>query len=147
VAPSLVALSPALLAAFAAFYVLGFALYALIYAAAGSLVSRPEDLQIIALPLSLIAIVGYFQAVLALSGGTAGFIRVASYIPFWSPFVMLTRLSIGRVEPWEIALSFGLLIVTIGIVGVFAVRIYAAGVLLYGQRPGLRAYVAAARHG
>jgi ABC-2 type transport system permease protein len=147
VAPSLVALSPGLLLAFAAFYVLGFALYALIYAAAGSLVSRPEDLQIIALPLSLIAIAGYFQAVLALSGGSAGFIRFASYVPFWSPFVMLTRLSIGRVEPWEVALSFGLLIVTIGIVGVIAVRIYAAGVLLYGQRPGLRAYVAAARHG
>lgn len=147
VAPSLVALSPGLLLAFAGFYVLGFALYALIYAAAGSLVSRPEDLQIIALPLSLIAIVGYFQAVLALSGGTAGFIRFSSYVPFWSPFVMLTRLSIGRVEPWEVALSFGLLIVTIGIVGVIAVRIYSAGVLLYGQRPGIRAYLAAARHG
>jgi ABC-2 type transport system permease protein len=147
VAPSLVALSPGLLLAFASFYVLGFALYALIYAAAGSLVSRPEDLQIIALPLSLIAIVGYFQAVLALSGGTAGFIRFASYVPFWSPFVMLTRLSIGRVEPWEVVVSFGLLIVTIGIVGVIAVRIYSAGVLLYGQRPGLRAYFAAARHG
>jgi ABC-2 type transport system permease protein len=147
VAPSLVALSPGLLLAFASFYVLGFALYALIYAAAGSLVSRPEDLQIIALPLSLIAIVGYFQAVLALSGGTAGFIRFASYVPFWSPFVMLTRLSIGRVEPWEVVVSFGLLIVTIGIVAVIAIRIYSAGVLLYGQRPGLRAYVAAARHG
>jgi ABC-2 type transport system permease protein len=147
VAPSLVALSPGLLLAFASFYVLGFALYALIYAAAGSLVSRPEDLQIIALPLSLIAIVGYFQAVLALSGGTAGFIRFASYEPFWSPFVMLTRLSIGRVEPWEVVVSFGLLIVTIGIVGVIAIRIYSAGVLLYGQRPGLRAYLAAARHG
>ncbi len=147
VAPSLVALSPGLLLAFAGFYVLGFALYALIYAAAGSLVSRPEDLQIIALPLSLIAIVGYFQAVLALSGGTAGFIRFASYVPFWSPFVMLTRLSIGRVEAWEVVLSFGLLIVAIGIVGVIAVRIYSAGVLLYGQRPGLRAYVAAARRG
>ena len=147
VAPSLVALSPGLLLAFTSFYVLGFALYALIYAAAGSLVSRPEDLQIIALPLSLIAIVGYFQAVLALSGGTAGFIRFASYVPFWSPFVMLTRLSIGRVEPWEIVVSFGLLIVTIGIVGVIAIRIYSAGVLLYGQRPGLRAYLAAARHG
>jgi ABC-2 type transport system permease protein len=147
VAPSLVALSPGLLLAFAGFYVLGFALYALIYAAAGSLVSRPEDLQIIALPLSLIAIVGYFQAVLALSGGTAGFIRFASYVPFWSPFVMLTRLSIGRVEAWEVFLSFGLLIAAIGIVGVIAVRIYSAGVLLYGQRPGLRAYVAAARRG
>ena len=145
IAPSLVSLSPGLLLAFAAYYVLGFALYALIYAAAGSLVSRPEDLQIIALPLSLLAIVGYFQAVLALSGGIAGFIRVASYIPFWSPFVMLTRLSVGRVETWELALSLGLLVVTIGVVGVIAIRIYAAGVLLYGQRPGLRAYVAAAR--
>jgi ABC-2 type transport system permease protein len=147
VAPSLVALSPGLLLAFAGFYVLGFALYALIYAAAGSLVSRPEDLQIIALPLSLIAIVGYFQAVLALTGGSAGFIRFASYVPFWSPFVMLTRLSIGKVEPWEVALSYGLLIVSIAIVGVIAVRIYSAGVLLYGQRPGLRAYVTAARRG
>jgi ABC-2 type transport system permease protein len=145
IAPSLVSLSPGLLLAFAAYYVLGFALYALIYAAAGSLVSRPEDLQIIALPLSLLAIVGYFQAVLALSGGIAGFIRFASYVPFWSPFVMLTRLSVGRVEAWELALSFGLLVATIGVVGVIAIRIYAAGVLLYGQRPGLRAYVTAAR--
>ena len=145
IAPALGALSPALLLAFAAFYVLGFALYALIYAAAGSLVSRPEDLQLIALPLSLIAIVGYLQAVLALSGGSAGFIRFASYVPFWSPFVMLTRLSVARVEPWELVLSFGLLLISIVVVGVVAVRIYAAGVLLYGQRPGLRAYLAAAR--
>ena len=60
---------------------------------------------------------------------------------------MLTRLSIGRVEAWEVVLSFGLLIVAIGIVAVIAIRIYSAGVLLYGQRPGLRAYVAAARRG
>ena len=147
IAPSLAALSPTLLLAFAAFYVLGFALYALIYAAAGSLVSRPEDLQVIALPLSLVAIVGYLQAVMALTGGTAGFLRTASLIPFWSPFIMLTRLSIGRVEPWELVVAFGALIVTIVLVAVIAIRIYAAGVLLYGQRPGFRAYLSAARRG
>ncbi len=147
ISPSLQALSPGLLLAFGTYYVLGFALYALIYAAAGSLVSRPEDLQIIALPLSLVAIVGYIQAILALTGGITGFIRIASYVPFWSPFVMLTRLSVGRVEPIEIVVSIGLLLVTIAITGVIAVRIYSAGVLLYGQRPGLRAYVAAARRG
>ena len=147
IATSLQALSPALLLAFAVFYSLGFALYALIYAAAGSLVSRPEDLQIIALPLSLIAIVGYLQAILALTGGITGFIRFASYVPFWSPFVMLTRLSVGRVEPMELLVSIGLLLVTIVLTGIVAIRIYSAGVLLYGQRPGLRAYIAAARHG
>ena len=147
IAPSLGSLSPALLLAFGVYYTLGFALYSLIYAAAGSLVSRPEDLQIIALPLSLLAIVGYIQAILALTGGITGFIRFASLVPFWSPFVMLTRLSVGRVDPMEIVVSISLLLVTILVTAVIAIRIYGAGVLLYGQRPGLRAYIAAARHG
>ena len=142
---SLGTLTPGLLAAYGAFWVLGFILYALIYAAAGSLVSRAEDLQVLALPLSIIAIAGYIQAVMALSGGISTFIRISSYVPFWSPFVMLTRLSVGRVEPWELVLSVSLLVATIIVTSVIAVRIYAAGVLLYGQRPGFQAYVAAAR--
>jgi ABC-type Na+ efflux pump permease subunit len=145
VAPSLAALSPLLLLAYAAFFALGFTLYALIYAAAGSLVSRAEDLQVIALPLSLVAIGGYLLAIMALTGGGGSLIRLASYVPFWSPFVMLTRLTIGRVEPWELVLCFGLLIVTIGVTLWLAVRVYAAGVLLYGQRPGLRAIAGAVR--
>ena len=140
---SLAALTPGLLAAYGGFWILGFILYALIYAAAGSLVSRAEDLQVLALPLSLVAIGGYLQAVMALSGGINGTVRLASYIPFWSPFVMLTRLTVGHVEPWEIVLSFGLLIAAIPIVGVIAVRVYSAGVLLYGQRPGVRQIVGA----
>ena len=144
---SLGSLSATMLLAFAVFYVLGFALYALIYAAAGSLVSRPEDLQIIALPLSLVAIAGYGMGLLALTGGITGFIRLASFVPFWSPFVMVTRLSVGRVEAWELVVSLALLLGTILLVGIIAIRIYAAGVLLYGQRPGLRAYVHAARRG
>ncbi|MEO5704699.1 MAG: ABC transporter permease [Candidatus Limnocylindrales bacterium] len=140
---SLAALTPSLLAAYGGFWILGFILYALIYAAAGSLVSRAEDLQVLALPLSLVAIGGYLQAVMALSGGISDTVRLASYIPFWSPFVMLTRLTVGRVEPWELALSFGLLIATIPIVGVIAVRVYSAGVLLYGQRPGARQIIGA----
>jgi len=140
---SLGALTPGLLAAYGAFWILGFVLYALIYAAAGSLVSRAEDLQVLALPLSLIAIGGYLHAVMALSGGIGPLVRLSSYVPFWSPFVMLTRLTIGRVEPWELVLSFGLLIASIPIVAVLAIRVYSAGVLLYGQRPGVRAIASA----
>jgi hypothetical protein len=145
VAPSLAALSPSLLAAYVAFFVLGFTLYALVYAAAGSLVSRAEDLQVIALPLSLVAIGGYLLAIMALTGGGGALVRLASYVPFWSPFVMLTRLTIGRVEPWELVLCFGLLLATIAVTLWLAVRVYAAGVLLYGQRPGLRSIAGAIR--
>jgi ABC-2 type transport system permease protein len=135
--------SPALIAAYGGFWILGFILYSLIYAAAGSLVSRAEDLQVLALPLSLIAIAGYLQAVMALSGGITTFMRVSSLVPFWSPFIMLTRLTVGRAEPWEIVASYALLVAAIVVTGVVAVRVYSAGVLLYGQRPGLRAIVGA----
>jgi len=142
---SFVALSPALIVAYLGFFVLGFTLYALVYAAAGSLVSRPEDLQVIALPLSLVAIGGYLIAIGALSGSGGTLVRVASFVPFWSPFVMLTRLTVAQVQPWELALSFGLLIVTIVLMVGFAVRVYAAGVLLYGQRLGFRSLLAVVR--
>ena len=58
---------------------------------------------------------------------------------------MLTRLTVGRVEPFELAISVAILLATILVIAVIAVRVYSAGVLLYGQRPGVRAYVRAAR--
>ncbi len=138
ITPPLAGITPAFLLAYGSFFVLGFTLYALIYAAAGSLVSRVEDLQVIALPMSLIGIAGYIQAVMALSGGLSTFMWVSSFIPVWSPFVMFTRLTVGRVEPWELALAFSLLILAIALAAILAIRVYSAGVLLYGQRPGAR---------
>jgi ABC-2 type transport system permease protein len=144
-ASSLAGLSPGLILAFLVYFVLGFALYAALYAGAGSLLSRAEDLQIIALPLSIPAIAGYLPAVLALSGSSAGIIRFASYVPIWSPFVMMARLSIGRVEPWELVLSLGLLIATVPLVTLVAIRVYRAGVVMYGQPPTLGTFLRAVK--
>ena len=144
-ATSLAGLSPGLVAAFLVYFTLGFGLYAALYAGAGSLLSRAEDLQMVALPLSIPAIMGYLPAVLALSGSTSPFIRFASYVPLWSPFVMVSRLAIGRVEPWEVVLSLGLLIVTVPLVTLLAIRVYRAGVVLYGQPPTLGTFVRAVR--
>jgi ABC-2 type transport system permease protein len=141
----LVGLTPTLLVGYAVFFLLGFTLFALIYAAMGSFVSRPDDLQTLSLPLSLLAVVGYLSAVTALTGGAGSWITFASFVPPFSPFVMLARLMVAAVQPWELMLSIGLLVGSIAVVAVVAARMYAAGVLLYGQRPGLRAFVAAAR--
>ena len=135
-----------LLIAYGAFFLMGFTLFALIYAAVGSFVSRPDDLQTLSLPLSLVAMGGYFSAFFVLISG-GGFIgRVASFVPPFSPFAMLARLMVSNVQPWEVALSVGILLVTIAVVALATVRIYATGVLLYGQRPGFRRFIAAARN-
>lgn len=134
-----------LLAAYGLFFLLGFVLFALIYAAVGSFVSRPDDLQTLSLPLSLVAMAGYLSALVVLLGGGGLMGRIASFVPPLSPFAMLSRLMVSDVKPWEVALSIGILVATIGLVAVATVRIYATGVLLYGQRPGIRAFIAAAR--
>jgi len=84
-------------------------------------------------------------AILALGGGGRGLTTLLSFIPPFSPFVMLARVMVGVVQPWELALSIGLLVAAIVVVAIAASRLYAAGVLLYGQRPGVRAFIAAAR--
>jgi ABC-2 type transport system permease protein len=134
-----------LLLAYGTFFLLGFTLYAFVYAAVGSFVNRPDDLQTLALPLSLLAMVGYLGALpILLTGGGGGIARLMSFLPPFSPFAMLARLMVGQVPLWEVALSLVLLVASIVIVAAAAIRIYSAGVLLYGQRPGLRDFVAAA---
>jgi ABC-2 type transport system permease protein len=135
-------LTPGLLLMFGVYGVAGFLLYASLYAAAGSLVSRQEDVNAAVMPMTLVSTAGYIVGVYAAMGLLdirAGWIVVLTQVPFLSPFMMLGRAATGIAEPWEIALSLVLLVVTIGAAIWVASRIYAAGVLLYGQRPGARA--------
>ena len=99
-------LTAGLLLAYGTFFLLGFALYAFVYAAVGSFVSRPDDLQTLSLPLSLLAMAGYLGALpILLTGGAGPIARLMSLLPPFSPFAMLARLMVGQVPPWEVALS------------------------------------------
>lgn len=138
-------LTPAILAAFVVFFLLGFVLTALVYAAAGSLVSRQEDVQQVALPMLMLSFAAYFAAFFASTNPAAAWVAPLSWLPFFSPYLMLTRLVVGTVAPWEIALAVGLLLAAILVALVVAARIYAAGVLLYGQRPSVAGVVRTAR--
>jgi len=141
----LAGLTPGILVAFVAFFLLGFVLTALVYAAAGSLVSRQEDVQQVALPMLMLSFTAYFAAFFASGAPGAAWVAPLSWVPFFSPYVMLTRLVTGSVPPWELALALGLLAATILVALVVAARIYAAGVLLYGQRPTLAGVLRATR--
>jgi ABC-2 type transport system permease protein len=129
---------------------LGFLLFAVLYAAAGSLVSRQEDVNAVVMPMTLVAIAGYMVGVYAAMGLLdikAGWMVVLSQIPLLSPFMMLGRITTGEAAAWEVVLSIALLVVSIAAALWLAARIYAAGVLLYGQRPGVRAILRLVRSG
>ena len=136
----LVGLTLPILLAFG-FFILGFLLYAFVYAAAGSLVSRPEDIQQLAMPLSFVSMAGYFAAIFGMTAINSSAVAFLSFVPFFSPYVMLSRVMLGHVDAWEIGLSLALLVAAIAISTWIAARIYGAGVLLYGQRPGFRTFL------
>jgi ABC-2 type transport system permease protein len=101
-------------------------------------VSRQEDVQSATSPLMTLIMIGYFMSVVGLQSIDETWVKVASFVPFFSPYLMLARVSAGHVEIWEFALSVLLLLVSIAVALFVAARIYSAGVLLYGQRVGLR---------
>jgi ABC-2 type transport system permease protein len=131
-----------LLLFFGIYGVLGFLIYASLYAAAGSLVSRMEDINAAVMPMTLVSTGGYLIGVYAAMGLLdirSGWVTALSQVPFVSPFMMIGRVAAGAAEPWEIILSIVLLVASIIGALWLAARIYRAGVLLYGQRPGIRA--------
>jgi len=138
-------LSPTVLVAFMVLFILGFLLYSLLYAALGSLVSRQEDVQSATSPLMTLIMIGYFMSVFGLQAIDETWVKVASFLPFFSPYMMLARVSTGRVEIWEFGLAVVLLVASIVVALFVAARIYSAGVLLYGQRVGLRQLLRMAR--
>lgn len=130
-----------LLVAFGILFVLGFALYAVLYAGAASLVSRQEDINQIVGPLNLLSVAGYMVAAYAGTGLidiNSGIVVVLSYIPFLSPYLMLSRMGMGVVSLPEVALAILILAASIPVALWIAARLYGAGVLMYGQRPSVR---------
>jgi ABC-2 type transport system permease protein len=117
------------------YFVLGFLFYATLFAAVGSLVSRQEDVQAALAPLTFIFMAGYFVSIFSLNAGDAAWVKVISYIPFFTPTVMLSRLGNSTLSWWEIPLSIVIMLVAIVIFTWLASRIYRAGVLMYGQKP------------
>jgi ABC-2 type transport system permease protein len=138
-------LEPIWLLTFTAFFLLGFTLYSTLYAAAGSMVSRIEDVQQAVGPLIYLALAGYFIAFAGLNDPDANWMAIASLVPFFSPYLMPARMLLGHPAAWEVLAALGLLAVTLALAIWIASRIYSAGVLLYGQRVGIRSVLRVTR--
>ena len=119
-------------------FLLGFAVYAALYAAAGSLTSRTEDAQSAALPMSLLAVVGFFVSFSVLDDPSSLVARITSFIPFTAAFVVPIRNSLGAISWAAHALAVVVAIGAIVALVLLAARIYAGGLLRFGGRVKLK---------
>jgi ABC-2 type transport system permease protein len=126
------------LAAVVGWYLLGYTFYSVIYGGLGATVSRQEDTQGVVLLPVLFLLPGFFIAQFALLEPETTLVRVASWLPFWSPMVMSVRTAVTDVPIWEIAVAIVLVVAsTVGLIRL-AARIYTGAVLRIGARVRLR---------
>jgi ABC-2 type transport system permease protein len=118
---------------------LGFFMYALVFAAAGALVSRQEEVSGVVAPVSMIIVIGYVVGISVLpSDPDNQLATVMSLIPIFAPTMMPMRLAMGGVPVWQAALSVGLVVALIPVLVWFSGRIYRNAVMRVGARVKLR---------
>ncbi|GBF76956.1 hypothetical protein PA598K_05474 [Paenibacillus sp. 598K] len=117
------------------FYFGGYFLYATLFAAVGSIVSRTEELAQALTPVTILSMAGFYIGIFGMSAPGSTLIKVASFIPFFTPFAMFLRVGLTEPAAWEIALGIGILLASIFVFGWLSAKIYRTGVLMYGKRP------------
>ena len=119
-------------------FVLGYALYATVFGALGSLASRTEDTQAVAGPVTGVLLIGYFVSFATIGSPTALWARLVSLFPAFAPFAMPNRIAMGGAAWWEPIVAIALTVAAIAGLVALGGRIYTAAILHTGPTLKLR---------
>ena len=126
-----------LLAVFLLFFVLGFFLFASLYAAVGAMCSSQQDANQTQHPVTIGIVLGLMTMFPLMNDPNSTLARTLSLIPFTAPFATPIRYSVAPLPLGELLLSILSTIAGVLIMCWIASRIYRIGILAYGKRPGL----------
>lgn len=120
-------------------YLLGFFLYATVFAAAASLVSRQEELQSVLTPISMTIIVAFVAGINLMIGSPSGTtVMVLSLLPPFAPILMPGRMAMGVATSWQVVLAVVFALAAIAAITWLGGKVYANAVLRTGARVKLR---------
>lgn len=113
-------------------FLLGYAFYSCVFAAAGARVSRQEEVQNAVSPLTMIMVAAFFAAIFSQGDPSTSISTVASLLPLSAPLVMPIRIAAGAAPGWQIVLSFGITAGATLLLIPLAGRVYRGAVLRTG---------------
>jgi len=123
--------------AFGVFFILGFFLYATMYAALGAMVNSDQEAQQVQWPTMLPIVFSIILSTPVLQHPNSQLAIWASMFPFFAPILMFVRVMVETPPAWQLILCVVLLIATTwGLLSISS-RIYRVGILMYGKRPTL----------
>jgi len=122
---------------FGLFFLLGYFIYATIYALVGSMVTTTQEGGQLAMPIILILVVSFYLFLPVSRSPDSSFSFWVSMIPFSAPVAMLVRIVTQTPPFWQIALSLVIGFGSVVLIMWFASRIYRVGMLMYGKRASI----------
>ena len=131
------AIRGAVLAWAVVWFVLGYALYATVYGALGSLGSRAEDAQAVAGPVMVLLPLAYFASFAMIAQPASAAAKAISYFPLTAPMAMPGRIAMGAAVWWEPVIAAVLALATTAGLVLAAGRIYTTAILHGGSRLSL----------
>ena len=120
---------------FLVFFLLGFLMLACLWAVAGSLASRVEDLQSTTMLMQATVMVPFFASIFVTEPGRVQ--EVLSYIPFTAVLLMPARVINGTAASWEPWVAAGIVLATAALFVVLGARLYEGSVLHTSNRTRL----------
>lgn len=121
-----------------AWFLLGYAFYGSLYAAAGSLAADTQEAGSVIGPLNILPGVGYGLGVIAFSAGGGIVTKILSLVPLWSPLVMPGRIARGEAPWWEISVAVVVMVVSTAVMMNVASRVYLGGITQATRSVGWR---------
>jgi ABC-2 type transport system permease protein len=134
---SLPSISPVMILLFLGFFLVGFFLYASIFALIGSMVTTVQEGGQFAFPPILLMLGAFYFCFAVIRDPNSSVSFWVSIAPFMAPITMPVRILAETPPAWQIALSFAVNIAAIAFLVWFAARVYRIGMLMYGKRASI----------
>jgi ABC-2 type transport system permease protein len=122
---------------FALFFLLGYFIYATIYALVGSMVTTAQEGGQLAMPIIVILVVSFYLFFPVSRSPDSSFSFWVSMIPFSAPVAMVVRIVTHTPPFWQIALSLLIGFSSVLVIMWMASRVYRVGMLMYGKRASI----------
>jgi ABC-2 type transport system permease protein len=119
-------------------FVLGYAFYSGLFACAGALVPRQEELQASMTPLTMLILISFFLSFVVLDDPDGTLAHISSFIPFSAPITMPPRIALGEAPAVEILAAFAVTVAGALALIPLAGRIYSGAVLRTGSAVKIR---------
>lgn len=115
------------------FFVLGMVLYSVIAAFLGSLISKVEEASKAVSPLTFVIMIGFFGGMYGMNVPNAPLVKIGSYVPLFTPFIMPFRMANDTVTTGGVIVSIVIMLAFTAVLTYLASMMYRSNVLVYSD--------------